>query len=420
MTLTNRGKKLCDASGVSRRQALKIGAKGIGLGLLGSGLGPLPPLFGATSEALAATEGKILVVFEWFGGYDGLSTFVPYGDDELYRRRPTIGVREADVIKVDEHFGFQKSMVGMHRLWEEGNCAVIHGAGYDQPSFSHFASSSFWHTGAPNSGEAYGWYGRTADALDPSGSPNFLVNVASAQSLAVRAHEHVPVVFQDPGAFRRDLFHPQSPHVEKLGNGQAARGEIHKFLLDVNQSAREASALVSEAWANYNQGRNTELRLLDLDKVVALIENDFPARLYYVRLRNSLFDTHVNQESPHNRQVQYCSDAVWGFFEEMKRLGKQENEVAVFVHSEFGRRVPENTNLGTDHGTANVSFVLGGGVNGGQYSTPPSLTDLVYGDNLQYTTDFRRVYASLIEGYLGHSRSEDILGGRFDTLGMFA
>ncbi len=84
-------------SGVSRRRALEIGARGIGLGLLG-GLGPLPPLFAATSRALAATEGKILVVFEWFGGYDGLSTFVPYGDDALYRHRPTIGVREADVI----------------------------------------------------------------------------------------------------------------------------------------------------------------------------------------------------------------------------------------------------------------------------------------------------------------------------------
>ena len=417
MTLTNRGKKLCDASGVSRRQALKIGARGIGLGLLGSGLGPLPPLFGATSEALAATEGKILVVFEWFGGYDGLSTFVPYGDDELYRRRPTIGVREPDVIKVDDHFGFQKSMVGMHRLWEEGNCAVIHGAGYEQPSFSHFASSSFWHTGAPNSGEAYGWYGRTADALDPSGSPNFLVNIASAQSLAVRAHEHVPVVFDDPGAFRRDLFHPQRSPVDRLGAGQAPRSDIHKFLLDVNQSAREASALVSQAWDNYTATRG-DRRLLDLDKVVALIESDFPARLYYVRLRNSLFDTHVNQESPHNRQVQYCCDAVWGFFEEMKRLGKQD-EVTVFIHSEFGRRVPENTSLGTDHGTANVSFVLGGGVRGGQYGAPPSLTDLVLGDNLQYTTDFRRVYATLIEEYLGYRKSEDVLGGKFETLGMF-
>ncbi len=279
--MTHRSRKLCETSGVSRRRALEIGARGIGLGLgsLFGGLGPLPPLFGAASRALAATEGKILVVFEWFGGYDGLSTFVPYGDDALYRHRPTIGVRESDVIKVDDHFGFQRSMVGMHRLWDEGNLAVIHGVGYDQPSFSHFASSSYWHTGAPNSGEAYGWYGRTADALDPTGAPNFLVNIAGTQTLAVKARDHVPVVFDDPGAFRRDMFHPQRRAIETLGTGQEARGEVHKFLLDVNQSARDASALVREAWQAYNTTRNSDLRLLDLDKVVALIANDFPARL---------------------------------------------------------------------------------------------------------------------------------------------
>ena len=418
MTMTNRSKKLCEASGVSRREALKIGARGLALGLVGGGVGPLPPLFGAASKALAATEGKILVVFEWFGGYDGLSTFVPYGDDELYRQRPNIGVRAQDVIKVDDHFGFQKSMVGMHRLWDEGNLAVVHGVGYDQPSFSHFSSASYWHTGAPNSGEEYGWYGRLADALDPSGTPNYLVNVASTQTLAVRAHEHVPVVFDDPSAFSRAVFREQHTPMQTIGEGQAPQGEIHKFLLDVNQSARDASALVTEAWDRYNQTRSADLRLLDLDKVVALIENDFPARLYYVRLRNSLFDTHVNQESPHNRQVQYCSDAIWSFFEEMKRLGKQD-EVAILVHSEFGRRVPENTSLGTDHGTANVSFVIGGGVNGGQYSTPVSLTDLVLGDNLQHTIDFRHVYASLIEEYLGFTKTERILGSRFEPLGLF-
>ena len=335
--MTNRSNKLCDESGVSRRQALKIGARGIALGLLGGGVGPVPPLFGAAAEAVAATAGKILVVFEWFGGYDGLSTFVPYGDDALYRHRPTIGVREADVIKVDDHFGFQKSMLGMHRMWDEGKVAVIHGAGYDQPSFSHFTSASYWHTGAPNSGEQYGWYGRTADALDPGGTPNYLVNISPTQTLAVRARDHVPVVFSDPNAFTRAVFHQERPHIENLDAGQVARSDVHKFLLDVNRSARDASALVTQAWKNYSSTRNTNVRLMDLDKVVALIENDFPARLYYVRLRNSLFDTHVNQESPHNRQVQYCADAVWGFFEEMKRLGKQD-EVAILVHSEFGRR----------------------------------------------------------------------------------
>ena len=416
--MTTRSNKLCDESGVSRRQALKIGARGIALGLVGRGISALPPLFGAASEAVAATPGKILVVFEWFGGYDGLSTFVPYGDDALYRQRPNIGVREADVIKVDDHFGFQKSMLGMHRLWDEGNVAVIHGAGYDQPSFSHFTSSSYWHTGAPNSGEEYGWYGRTADALDPHGTPNYLVNISATQTLAVRAREHVPVVFDDPSSFTRAVFHAERPHIENLDRGQAARNDVHQFMLDVNRSARDASALVSQAWDSYNATRNPDLRLLDLDKVVALIENDFPARLYYVRLQGSLFDTHVSQESPHNRQVQYCSDAVWGFFEEMKRIGKQD-QVAIFVHSEFGRRVPENTNLGTDHGTANVAFVLGGGVKGGQYSTPVSLTDLVLGDNLRHTVDFRNVYATIIEEFLGHKQSEAILGDKFKTLGMF-
>ena len=416
--MTTRSNKLYDESGVSRRQALKIGARGIALGLMGRGITALPPLFGAAAEAVAATPGKILVVFEWFGGYDGLSTFVPYGDDALYRHRPNIGVRKEDVIKVDDHFGFQKSMLGMHRLWDEGNVAVIHGAGYDQPSFSHFTSSSYWHTGAPNSGEQYGWYGRTADALDPHGTPNYLVNISPTQTLAVRAREHVPVVFDDPSAFTRAAFHPERPHIENLDRGQTARNDVHQFLLDVNRSARDASALVTQAWQSYNTTRNPDLRLLDLDKVVALIEHDFPARLYYVRLQGSLFDTHVSQESPHNRQVQYCSDAVWGFFEEMKRLGKQD-EVAIFVHSEFGRRVPENTNLGTDHGTANVAFVLGGGVRGGQYSTPVSLTDLVLGDNLQHTVDFRNVYATLIEEFLGHTQSENILGDKFKTLGMF-
>ena len=106
--MTTKSKKLFEDSGVSRRQALKVGARGVAMGLVGRGLSALPPLFGATSKALASTPGKILVVFEWFGGYDGLSTFVPYGDDALYRQRPNLGVREKDVLKVDDHFGFQK------------------------------------------------------------------------------------------------------------------------------------------------------------------------------------------------------------------------------------------------------------------------------------------------------------------------
>ena len=139
--------------------------------------------------------------------------------------------------------------------------------------------------------------------------------------------------------------------------------------------------------------------------------------MYYVPLQGSIFDTHVNQKSPHNRQVQYCSDAVWGFFKEMERIGRAD-DVVMFIHSEFGRRVYENAGGGTDHGAANVAFVLGGGVKGGQYGDPVSLTNLVYDGNLQYTTDFRRVYATLIEQALGYTKSEEVLGSKFKTFDM--
>jgi uncharacterized protein (DUF1501 family) len=175
--------------------------------------------------------------------------------------------------------------------------------------------------------------------------------------------------------------------------------------------------VVRAAWGRYTGRNNPDLRLLDLDKVAALIEADFPTRLYYVPLRGSLFDTHVNQASPHDRQLEYCSDAIAGFFQEMHRIGRAD-DVVMYVHSEFGRRVPENTSLGTDHGTAQVNFVIGNAVKGGLYGKAPSLTNLVLGDNLESTVDFRQVYATLIQGWLGADAS-GVLGQRFDTLPMF-
>src|SRR5439155_1331855 len=170
--------KLAD-SGVSRRDMIRIGAGGLGFGLFG-GLGPVPYVFGKASEVAAASNsGKILVVFEWFGGNDGLNTIVPYGDPMYYTHRPTIGIKEKDVLKIDAHFGWQKSMGGMKRMYDEGKVAIVQGVGYAQPSFSHFTSMSFWHTGAPNGGNEYGWIGRTATALDPAGArPNMIVNVS--------------------------------------------------------------------------------------------------------------------------------------------------------------------------------------------------------------------------------------------------
>jgi uncharacterized protein (DUF1501 family) len=293
----------------------------------------------------------------------------------------------------------------------------VQGVGYDQPSFSHFTSISFWHTAAPNSGNEYGWIGRTASALDPAGArANMIVNVSDSQTLAVKAEKHVPLVFIDPTRFQRGVFAQEKAVLDSLSAQHAPVGDAHKYVLEVTRSAAQASEVVRAAWTKYKGKDNPDLRLLDLDKVAALIEADFPTKLYYVPLRNSLFDTHVNQAAPHDRQLEYCSDAIAGFFQEMKRIGRAD-DVVMYVHSEFGRRVPENTSLGTDHGTAQVNFVIGTAVKGGLYGRAPSLTNLVLGDNLENTTDFRQVYATLIEEWLGADASR-VLGQKFQTLGL--
>ena len=289
--------------GVSRRDLLRIGAGGLGLGLYG-GLGPVPYVLAQASRAsTASTSGRILVVFEWFGGNDGLNTVVPYGDAMYYKHRPTIGIREKDLLKIDAQFGWHRSMRGVKRLYDEGKVAIVQGVGYDQPSFSHFTSMSFWHTAAPNSGNEYGWIGRTAEALDPTVvRPNMIVNISDSQTLAVRAEKHVPLVFIDPMRFQRALFAQEKAIVDALA-GQAPVGDAHRYILDVTKSAAQASEAVRAAWTAYQRKASPDLRLLDLDKVAALIEADFPTRLYYVPLRGSLFDTHVNQASPHDRQL---------------------------------------------------------------------------------------------------------------------
>ena len=404
-------------SGVSRRDMLRLGAGGLGLGLFG-GIGPVPPVFAQATRSVAANPtAKILVVFEWFGGNDGLNTIVPYGDPLYYKHRPTIGIKESDVLKIDAQFGWHKSMRGMKNLYDEEKVAIVQGVGYDQPSFSHFTSISFWHTGAPNSGNEYGWVGRTASSLDPTGArENMVVNISGSQTFAVNGENHVPLVFVDPMTFQRGVFAQEKPVLDTLGAHDAPAGDAHKYVLEVTRSAAQASEVVRAAWTQYRGKVNPDLRLLDLDKVAALIEADFPTQLYYVPLRGSLFDTHVNQAAPHDRQLQYCSDAIEGFFQEMQRIGRAD-DVVMYVHSEFGRRVPENTSLGTDHGTAQVNFVIGNAVKGGMYGKPPSLSELVLGDNLERTTDFRQVYATLIEEWLGADAAK-VLGQPFETLRM--
>ena len=405
---------------IKRREILRRGMAGLGIAGIGASM-LKPSAFTSVAEAAALAEanGKILVILELSGGNDGLNTVVPYGDDAYYRHRPEIGLPKSQLRILDDHFGLNPGMSGFEELFKDGKMAIVHGCGYENPSYSHFTSMSYWHTAAPNSGEEYGWVGRLADNLDSTGSSNFLVNVAARQSLAVRSQQHVPVVFDEPSRFTREAFSQEKEALSHIADVGDIDNPSRRFLLDIARSANDASELVREAWSNYSSPVDYGVNSLDLPKVVSLIESGMPTKLYYVSYRNNAFDTHVFQNNVHRRLLTYTSDAVSAFVRDLERIGRAD-DVALMIFSEFGRRVPENVTLGTDHGAANVMFVVGNGVKGGHYGEVPSLTKLAEGDNLAYTTDFRRVYQTLISKWLEHGGSDDILRGEFKTFDMFS
>jgi uncharacterized protein (DUF1501 family) len=364
---------------------------------------------------------RILVVIELSGGNDGLNTVVPYADPAYYRARPKIGIPDREVIKAADGFGFHPSMVGFERLYKDGMLAVVHGCGYDHPSLSHFSSMGFWHTGVPNGGESLGWLGRLADERYETATRNLIVDLGTSQSLAVRSRRHSPLVFDDPARFRRDGTEDEKQALAALSRTRSTSNTVLEFLASTAENATESSDFVRQASASYrttvDYGQGGGLGV-NLQRVAALIAAGMPTRLYYVTYQGNSFDTHVQQADLHSRLLMYTADAVRGFVEDLKRLGRAD-DVATMIFTEFGRRVEENGSLGTDHGTATPMFLVGRPVKGGFYGTPPSLTDLDDG-NLKMTTDFRRVYATAIQEWLGCDRAEVILKGRFDPLGAFA
>jgi uncharacterized protein (DUF1501 family) len=407
----------------SRRDFLRNGLYGLGIA---SGL---PYLLEETSIALAADSlddgeknpERILVVIELSGGNDGLNTVVPYGDDEYYRVRPNLGIRKEKLLTIDDHFGFHPSLPGFEKLYKDGKMAIVHGCGYENPSLSHFTSMGYWHTGVPNGGDKLGWIGRYADAQCPESQRNLLVNLGNRQSLAVTSKVHTPLVFSDPSRFKRAAHEGQHEHFENMSHFKPSDNDTLSFLRSVSNNAAESSEFVREAIARYSSPVDYGVLAAlggDLRRVSALIDSGMPTRVYYVTYRGNSFDTHVHQADLHERLLMYTSDAVRGFMEDLERIGRAD-DVAVMMFTEFGRRVEENANAGTDHGTATPMFMFGNNLKGGQYGPPVSLTDLDDG-NLKMTTDFRRVYSTLINEWMGYEDTSPILKGDFKSLAAFA
>lgn len=417
------------------------------------------PRSSATSSQAGVPEDRVLVVVQLAGGNDGLNTVVPFGDSSYYRARPGIAVPEREVLKLSRglEVGLHPSLGGLNGLYDEGLLSVVQGVGYPNPNRSHFKSMDIWQT-ADTSGVGAGWLGKYLDAQchgspeedaraarrhgDGDGAaaaaddcpPNPAIAIGRDAPLAMRGTRAKPVAFESEELFRwtgKDL-HPAlaKPYHELNGdaegratgdNGDAgdpldgparASGSNAEFLTRTALDAQIASADIRRA---VRQGPTVEYPRTQLGQqlamVGAMIRAGLKTRIYYVSMGG--FDTHAGQggvRGAHARLLRQFSDALATFYRDLKTQ-RNADRVLTLTFSEFGRRVAQNGSNGTDHGAAAPLFLAGPMVRPGVMNRHPSLTDLDNGD-LKYTTDFRSVYASIIDEWMG-ADSEEVLGRRF-------
>lgn len=391
---------------------------------------PFAPLAGGFwSRVLAAGEaarsGRVLVVVQLSGGNDGLNTVVPFAEDAYYRDRPTLAIGRPQVLTINDHCGFHPQLTGFAKLLEAGKLAVVQGVGYPNPNRSHFESMDIWHTAQRNEANRNtGWLGRYFDsARGQAGDrdPAAMHFGAENQPLALAAeHVAVPSV-RSIDRFRMKLADDRELRQAVEQNVAAARPATNDLLQFVQASAASAlttSKLVENAAANYQAAVEYPAFELagKLKTIAQLIDAELTTPVYYVTLDG--FDTHSTQAAAHAGLLRQLADSVHVFVEDISAHGHGDR-VTVLSFSEFGRRVQENASQGTDHGAAAPVFLAGSHVKSGLIGAHPSLTDLDDGD-VKHHTDFRRIYASLLQTWLGVPDPAAILGARYEPLGVFS
>jgi uncharacterized protein (DUF1501 family) len=386
-------------------------------------LGARVPAFLARAAAAESSGGKdtILVVVQLTGGNDGLNTVVPYNDDEYRAARPKLAIPAKDVLKINDKIGLHPSARGFSDLLEAGELAVVQGVGYPDPNRSHFESMDVWHTcerkGSPRS---TGWLGRFLDATRASADVDApAIHVGPEKQPLALAAETVRVSsFDSPESFRlQDGGSPKfHDAIRALANGGGGPTDpLLAYLQSSTTSALAASERIAEALRGYQTPISyPESALATRLKTVAqLIDAGLKTRIYYVELDG--FDTHSQQPATHAALLKQLSGAVRAFVEDVAQHGHGDRTL-VMSFSEFGRRVAENASEGTDHGAAAPMFLAGPRVHAGLVGEHPSLSDLDNGD-LKFHTDFRQVYATLLERWLGWP-STAVLGGEFKSIDM--
>jgi len=361
---------------------------------------------------------RVLVVIELNGGNDGLDSVVPFRNEAYYRARPTICVKPENVLKAEEEVGFHPCLVGLKSLYDSGVLSIVHGCGYPNPSHSHFESMEVWHTASLVRRKNLGWLGRLADLAWSNMTSTMLINIAEEQSLALRAANHSPFVFQNSDDLLRDNDHRHSEMYRRFVSNHDGGNSNLAFLAKSLDDAIQISSRTRKALQNLSMAHNYGSSAIaqDLRKVAALLSAGFPTRVYYLRVRG--FDTHAGQVGRRHQLLGSIAGAVECFYKELKQI-RRDRDVSIMIFSEFGRRVAENASGGTDHGTAGPVFLVGSQVVPGFHQPHPSLTDLDEDGNLKMTVDFRRVYASVISEWFGYLDLRSLFEGDIVPLQLF-
>lgn len=356
---------------------------------------------------------KLLLV-ELNGGNDGLSCVVPYADDVLWRNRERVGLDRAKLRKLDDYRAFHHNLEGLAKIHGEGKLAIVEGTGYPQPNHSHFTSQDIWHT-ARASGRASGdgWIARLVASLYATDRENpHAVHVGQTLPYALKSSTHPIVCFDSPPAYR---WAENSKEISTAGREMQRDAPATPLaqIRSIVASAERSSLEIRRAAATYKPRAEyaPDTFSQDLRTAAALLQSDIGCRVLSVTQQG--YDTHEDQPRRHDQLMAELDRGLVSFFNDVRGTSSGDN-VVVLVFSEFGRRVADNASMGTDHGTAGPMFLLGTHVRGGLYGAHPALNDLHEGD-LKFTTDFRRVYATVLDRWF-RVPSEEILGAKYDVL----
>jgi len=379
-------------------------------------LAPTVPGFLARTARVAAPlrDGRVLVVVELNGGNDGINTVVPFADEGYAKHRKTLRLSKDRLIKVDERIALHASLRDVSGLLEAGQLVIAQGVSYPNPSRSHFQSLATWHTGRldPQEHKGPGWLGRALD--EAGGVASTLLQVGSDPlPVAIVGRRSISTSIERLDDLTLDAGSDPRSALARMRSSDDTEAFVQRTMLDAYTVADRIQQLARGTEdARYPQSNlASRLRL-----VARLMKGGLASRVFYTLQTG--YDTHYAQPDTHANLLLELSSALKAFLDDLS-AARLADRVVVLVFSEFGRTVRENGSAGTDHGTSGPVFLAGPNVNGGLVGAAPSLLDLdpTHGD-LRTTFDFRWIYATVLEEWLGLP-AKAALGDEFERLPLF-